>query len=291
MKITAIKPINGNALYAQWLNHILKPLNREVFAMAEYINYFKTPWIKKSINDYKHQYSSLTDSSSGQIIEDFDFDLVSYYSTEDEGDPDEIYNIELYKLFNREYVINNDPDHLIIYGRSSVERKSSIGYYISLLQTTPVDSIEQHFQQGTKDKYLCVPFSNGDYYILGSNENGFYWKVREEATQQLGYKNLFNIHRWPCRYIYEQEYNNRSAIKLYNWTHANGYIFNIKDKNDLLWVSKNEGVFEELLYNDEELFADTVWTIEETKLQKTNRLGYNIISKDELPSSIKVEVY
>lgn len=260
--------------------------------MVDYINYFKTPWVKRDSedSDIKRGGLLLTDSESLYFVDNKEKLYFSVLAEDGDTWDDDSASLLLYNLSHNEYIVNTNPFHNIIYNSLENDVSSIIGYYMSFLQTKPVDSQTQRREYGSKSNYFIIPFSNGSYYNMYSDYSShMIWSYIEEATQFIGYYNLFNWHSFPCRYIWEDTISSKTAYKIYNW--IGDYDLQIKDINGLLWVRKSECVMNELFFNNEELFVDSLWFLEETKLHQTNQLSYTIEVENGIPSGTQIEVY
>ena len=167
--------------------------------MAEYINVFQTPWIRYTSSsilqdaNFREWYEKNNRRMNGGNQA-----LYVLNSQEKEESDQNVKKLILDRLAFREYVINEDINNYVIFNSRQLSNQSIIGYYVSLCQTTPVDSRVMRHVYGKPEQYLTIPFSNGSYYGLinpYSNQASkeYTWKYVREAVDILGYSNIFNF--------------------------------------------------------------------------------------------------
>lgn len=284
----------------------MQTLNRDVFALAEYINAFQTPWIRyksQSIMQYGFA-SQLEDkdlldvqgprkntgdphAKDNETTKDFYVGPYMIAAWDDSSDEPVDVRLMMNQLTFREYVINENIENNIVLNAYNILDSSIIGYYISLAQT-PIDSSLMRAQYASVDQYLIIPFSNGSYYSLvnpftarNQNDRHFTWKYVREAIDILGYSNIFNYHYWPCRFAYQELISPAKGALVYNW--VGNLQLKVKDAANIAWTTAEETIFSEFYYDDEEIIMDGEWAVQQTKLLNTTQMGYNIVMKNETP--------
>ena len=303
------------APYMQWTSKFLQTLNRDVFALAEYINVFQTPWVGyKTSAVFSSGKSALKvlDKDNPELkrnVEDIGHNPIYVLSTikdaqqwlhtaNKEGFLEKtgkqffvkmggVVGLLLHELSFREYVINEDIENWIVLNNNTIYNHSIIGYYVSLCQTTPIDSAKMRLEYGTADKYLAIPFSNGSYYTMinpSSDRRQYTWKTKPEATDILGFSNIISFHYWPCRWYYQERVQPTQGCLVYNWT--GDLQAKVKDAAGIMWTNPNETVLSEFYYDNEEIIMDSQWTIKQSKLQNTTQMSYNIIMENETPKEV-----
>ena len=279
MRILKMMPINEQYHWIAWAKTYLAPIERQITALKDWIQYFDPNWTNSAI-----QPEELDDSHwiiSGGAL---------HYRTS--------------------YVVKNDITYLYLGQWNATKdfaEELKQGRLLKLRSGQQVFSVAQPVNNTIQDSsalirqkatsYMIVPRSDAGYYIptLKQTENILFTYVKN-AVDQYGSKLPLGWHTSPARYFTTQPMlwrRNSSSGYIINNINTTNYVpliaFETQSGQKQTWTNLFP-LQHEILYHNEEVIMDTEANTSLTEVENTLTTRYNIIRPNNQKTTLDFNI-